>query len=105
MKLFQKPMLRRCLHASLFLFILTAEIQTFRTFQYPTIMKKHAQAILLFTGYPLEPIVALQVKKSYQSHLADMFGTLENNAAQPLKPVTFKSASKGVRRFYKKGKN
>jgi len=32
-------------------------------------MKQHAQAILLFTGYPLEPIVALEIKKSFQSSL------------------------------------
>ena len=31
-------------------------------------MKQHAQAILQFTGYPLEPIVALQLNKSYQSN-------------------------------------
>jgi len=29
-------------------------------------MKNYAQAILLFTGYPLEPIVALEIQKSYQ---------------------------------------
>lgn len=29
-------------------------------------MKKHAQAILQFTGYPLEPMVALQLKKSFR---------------------------------------
>ena len=33
-------------------------------------MKQNAQAILLFTGYPLEPIVALQVRKSFQSQAA-----------------------------------
>lgn len=32
-------------------------------------MKNHAQAILQFTGYPLEPIVALEVNKSLQSKL------------------------------------
>ena len=30
---------------------------------------KNAQAILQFSGYPLEPIVALEVKKSYDSKL------------------------------------
>ncbi len=34
-------------------------------------MKNYAQAILQFTGYPLEPIVAWQLKKSYQLHLVD----------------------------------
>lgn len=32
-------------------------------------MKNHAQAILQFSDYPLEPIVALEVKKSYDSKL------------------------------------
>jgi hypothetical protein len=33
-------------------------------------MKNDAQAILLFTGHPLEPIVAFQVQKSIQSQLS-----------------------------------
>jgi hypothetical protein len=33
-------------------------------------MKNDAQAILLFTGHPLEPIVALQVQKSIQTQLS-----------------------------------
>jgi hypothetical protein len=32
-------------------------------------MKNHAQDILQFSGYPLEPIVALEVKKIYESKL------------------------------------
>ena len=32
-------------------------------------MKNHAQAILLLTGYPLEPIVALQINKSLQAQV------------------------------------
>jgi hypothetical protein len=32
-------------------------------------MKNDAQAILLFTGHPLEPIVALQVQKTIQTQL------------------------------------
>lgn len=41
-------------------------------------MKNYAQAILQFTGYPLEPIVALQINKSYQSH------TLAGSTIQPV---------------------
>lgn len=32
-------------------------------------MKNYAQNILQFSGYPLEPIVAKEVKKSYESKL------------------------------------
>ena len=32
-------------------------------------MKNHAQSILQFTGYPLEPIVAQEVQKIYQTKL------------------------------------
>ena len=39
-------------------------------------MKKHAQAILQFTGYPLEPIVAYQIKKSYQFPVKAVFSQI-----------------------------
>ena len=39
-------------------------------------MKNYAQAILQFTRYPLEPIVALQINKSFQLQPY----TLEGNA-------------------------
>ena len=52
-----------------FLFILTARFQTFLNSKYPKSMKNCAQAILLFTGYPLEPIVALEIQKSYQTQV------------------------------------
>jgi hypothetical protein len=32
----------------------------------PTHMKLHAQEILQYSGYPLEPIVAKEVKKTYE---------------------------------------
>jgi hypothetical protein len=32
-------------------------------------MKNYAQDILQFSGYPLEPIVAMEVKKIYESKL------------------------------------
>ena len=32
-------------------------------------MKLHAQEILQYSGYPLEPIVALEVKKTYEEKL------------------------------------
>lgn len=37
-------------------------------------MKEYAQAILQFTGYPLEPIVALAINKSYQTQAMALFG-------------------------------
>jgi hypothetical protein len=33
-------------------------------------MKDHAQFILQFSGHPLEPIVALEIKKMYQAKLS-----------------------------------
>ncbi len=34
-------------------------------------MKLHAQEILQFSGYPLEPIVALEVKKTYEEKIKE----------------------------------
>jgi hypothetical protein len=50
-----------------FLSTLTPETTTFSKSNNPILMKNYAQAILQFTGYPLEPIVALQINKSFQS--------------------------------------
>jgi hypothetical protein len=38
-------------------------------------MKNNAQAILQFTAYPLEPIVALQINKTLQSYVQSAFGS------------------------------
>ena len=79
----------------MFLYILTAAIQTVRLFQYPNVMKQHAQAILLLTGYPLEPIVALQIKKSFQSQLpAAMNNMIRATQAQSTRNVSKRKRAK-----------
>lgn len=52
-------------------------------------MKNHAQAILQFTGYPLEPIVALEIKKSYQLHLQIAWSNAAPHAAEAMQKGGF----------------
>jgi hypothetical protein len=47
-------------------------------------MKNDAHALLQFIGYPLEPIVALHVTKSYQSHIQAALSTAAFTA--PVQP-------------------
>jgi hypothetical protein len=51
-------------------------------------MKNDAQAILLFTGHPLEPIVALQVQKSIQSQLQHEKKSAAAFSRKRMKPQT-----------------
>jgi hypothetical protein len=51
-------------------------------------MKNDAQAILLFTGHPLEPIVALQVQKSIQSQLLHENKSAAAFSRKRMKPQT-----------------
>lgn len=52
-------------------------------------MKNNAQAILQFTGYPLEPIVALEINKSFQSRLFQTVSAATLSFATPIQTTGF----------------
>ena len=77
------------LHVPVFIRILTQEKETFLKSILPIHMKNQAQAILQFTGYPLEPIVALAVNKSLQSRLFLAFSKGLPGSTDPLQKEGF----------------
>jgi len=54
-------------------------------------MKNNAQAILLLTGHPLEPIVALEVQKSLQARLVTT-ANADTSASTPIHISTKRKA-------------
>jgi CRISPR/Cas system-associated protein Cas10 (large subunit of type III CRISPR-Cas system) len=56
-------------------------------------MKDHAQSILQFSSHPLEPIVALEIKKMYQAKLSVASLNLSTPYIKELQTSTLVSAN------------
>jgi hypothetical protein len=80
-----QPFLQTCF----FRLTLTAAIQTFSKGHNLIRMKTDTQAILQYSSYPLEPIVALTVTKNYQSYLRVVYNNKKTGSSLQIQKEGF----------------